>query len=129
MMMSRQMSALAIVGVALVGPAATQAQVAVEAQVATQIVDRMPEGAGTEFPGDVGELYCWARVTDGGGATIQHVWIYGEMEFPVSLEVGGSPWRTWSSKTIPPEWAGAWRVEVRDGEGNVLATVSFTVGS
>ncbi|MGH7644461.1 MAG: DUF2914 domain-containing protein, partial [Gemmatimonadales bacterium] len=36
--------------------------------------------------------------------------------------------RTWSRKTVVPEWTGPWRVEVRDAGGTVLATVSFTVG-
>jgi hypothetical protein len=43
--------------------------------------------------------------------------------------MGGSPWRTWSSKTIPPEWSGEWSVEIRDASGAVLETVGFTVGS
>lgn len=121
-------SALTLVGLVLTVPTPTQAQISVEAQIATQIVDRTPQGAGTEFPGDVGELYCWSLVTDGTGETIEHVWIYGELEFPVPLEIGGSPWRTWSSKAIPAEWAGDWRVEIRDGDGNVLETLSFTIG-
>lgn len=103
-------------------------QVTVEAQIATAVVDRMPEGSGTTFPADVGELYCWTRVTDGGGTTLQHVWIYNGEEQSVSLAIGGSPWRTWSSKTIPADWTGDWRVEIRDADGNVLETLSFTVG-
>jgi hypothetical protein len=50
-------------------------------------------------------------------------------EFPVDLEIGGSPWRTWSSKAIPPEWSGDWSVEIRDADGAVLETVGFTIGS
>lgn len=129
MMKRFRTAALALAALALTLPAPMQAQPSVEAQIATRIVDRMPEGAGTEFPLDVGELHCWSRVTDGAGETIQHVWIYGENEFPVSLEVGGSPWRTWSSKAIPAEWSGEWRVEIRDEDGNVLDTLSFTVGA
>nr|NIV49387.1 DUF2914 domain-containing protein [Gammaproteobacteria bacterium] len=33
-----------------------------------------------------------------------------------------------SSKVVPPAWTGEWRVEVRDDEGNVLETLTFTVG-
>ncbi len=110
-------------------PAVLSAQLSVEVQVARQIVDRMPQDPGTSFPVDVGEVFCWSRVTGAAGTTIQHVWIHGEMEFPFSLDIGGSPWRTWTSKTIPPEWAGDWRVEIRDADGTLLDTVSFTVGS
>ena len=128
-MRNRFMTAIgsAMLGLAL--PALLVAQVSVEAEIARQIVDRMPQDSGTSFPIDVGEVFCWSRVTGAAGTTIQHVWIHGEMEFPVSLEIGGSPWRTWTSKTIPPEWAGEWRVEIRDGGGNLLDTMPFTVGS
>ncbi len=46
----------------------------------------------------------------------------------VELQVGGSPWRTWSKKTVPPDWTGAWHVEVRDAAGTVLKRIDFTVG-
>ena len=128
-MKSRFVTAIgcAMLGLALPGP--LSAQVSVEAEIARQIVDRMPQDSGTSFPVDVGEVFCWSRVTGAAGTTIQHVWIHGEMEFAVSQEIGGSPWRTWTSKTIPPEWAGEWRVEIRDGDGNLLDTMPFTVGS
>jgi len=114
---------------AMAAPPDASAQIAAEVEVAQGIVDRMPEGAGTAFPTDVGTVYCWMRVTGAEGEILRHVWIHGETEFPVELTVGGSPWRTWSSKSIPPEWSGDWRVEVRDGDGNLLETVSFTVGT
>jgi len=133
MMHHRQMhlAALTILGLAIALPQQARAQQAapsVEAQIAAQIVDREPQQAGAVFAADVGQVYCWSRVTDAEGTTIQHVWIHDGVEHPVSLPVGGSPWRTWSSKSIPPEWAGDWRVEIRDGQGNMMETLSFTVG-
>ena len=119
---------LAAVGVWAPVDAAAQAP-AVEAVVATDVQDRQPVGEGTVFPADVGRVFVWTRVTGATGTSIQHVWMHPDgQETPVSLDVGGSPWRTWSSKTIPPEWAGEWTVEIRDAAGNVLETVSFTVG-
>lgn len=103
-------------------------RVTLEIAVGRDVVDRMPSDTASTFAEDVGQLYCWTRVTGAQGTTIQHVWIHGDDEFPVPLEIGGSPWRTWSTKTIPVEWTGEWRVEVRDAGGNVLATVRFTVG-
>lgn len=119
---------LALAAFTLLGVQSAQAQITVESAIATAIVDRMPEGSGSTFPADVGELYCWTRVLDGGGTRIHHVWIHDGDEQSVPLAVGGSPWRTWSSKIVPPEWTGDWRVEVRDDQGNVLETLSFTVG-
>jgi hypothetical protein len=45
----------------------------------------------------------------------------------VSLRVAGPNWRTWSSKTILPEWTGEWRVDVVGPDGTVLRSVDFTV--
>jgi hypothetical protein len=109
----------------------TEAQVTpvtVEAVVAEAIVDRMPQNPGNEFAAEVGNVSVWTNVTGAEGSSIQHVWIFGEEEFPVTLQIGGSPWRTWSTKEIPPEWSGEWRVEIRDAAGNALDTVSFTIG-
>jgi len=108
-------------------PAVAQAPT-VEAEVATAIVDRMPEGSGQAFAADVGEVHAWMRITGAEGATIHHVWIHGEDEWSVPLTIGSTSWRTWSSKQIPPEWAGEWRVEIRDDTGNLLEALSFTVG-
>jgi len=128
-MKSRTLFGAVLVAAALGAPDRATAQVTVEAQIAEAIVDRAPQNPGTEFPADVGSVSCWSTVTGAAGTTIQHVWIHGEMEFPVTLQIGGSPWRTWSSKRIPPEWAGEWRVEIRDAEGNLLDTLAFTVGT
>jgi hypothetical protein len=103
--------------------------VTVDVAIGRDVVDRMPVDTASTFPADVGRVVCWTRVTGAAGTTIQHVWIHGENEYPVSLEIGGTPWRTWSTKVIPAEWAGEWRVEVRDAAGTVLATARFSVGS
>ena len=115
---------------ACVAVAATEvsAQVTVEAEIAESVVDMMPQNPSTSFAAEVGSVVCWTRVTGAEGSEIRHIWIHDEMEFPVTLAVNGSPWRTWSRKTIPPEWAGEWRVEIRDAQGNLLDTRSFTVG-
>jgi hypothetical protein len=122
---------IALAAIVATGPLAAQdsASVAVEIAIGRNVVDRMPVDTASAFPTDVGRLACWTRVTGAAGTTIQHVWIHGTDEYPVSLQVGGSPWRVWSTKQIPAEWAGEWRVEVRDGAGHVLATARFTVGS
>ena len=118
---------------ALLAPGVASAQAALtvtESSVATSVVDRMPSGASTTFQADVERLYAWTRIEGAEGeTTIHHVWIHGDVErADLELRIGGSPWRTWSNKAIPPEWAGDWRVEVRDASGNVLTTIAFTVG-
>ncbi len=113
---------------AAAAPAATAVDVA-EAVVARSVVDRQPQDTGTAFPADVGQLNCWSKVTGAGGAAIHHVWFHGDTQVgDVELQVSGSPWRTWSRKTVPPDWTGAWHVEVRDAAGTVLKRLDFTVG-
>jgi hypothetical protein len=111
-------------------PPATAAAVDVaEAVVAKAVVDRQPQDTGSTFPTDVGQLVCWTKVTGAGGASIHHVWFHGDTQVgDVELQVGGSPWRTWSKKTVPPDWTGAWHVEVHDAAGTVLKRIDFTVG-
>lgn len=102
--------------------------VEVEASIALGVEDRMPVDAGTEFPADVGTLYAWTRITGAAGTTVDHVWIHEDHESLVNINVGGSPWRVWSTKTIPEEWTVEWTFEVRDAGGAVLHTTTFMVG-
>ena len=109
-------------------PTAAAATVS-EAVVAKTVTDRVPQDTGTTFPADVGQVACWTKVSGASGTTIHHVWFHGDTQVgDVELQVGGSPWRTWSRKTVPPDWTGAWHVEVRDQEGKVLKRLDFTVG-
>ncbi len=103
-----------------------------EAAVAKNVVDRVPQDTGSVFPVDVGQLVFWTKVSGapaGAETTIHHVWFHGDTQVgDVELHVGGSPWRTWSRKTVPADWTGAWHVEVRDAAGTVVKRVDFTVG-
>lgn len=108
---------------------ATPSAVTVEAVLTHDVVDRMPQDTATAFPAEVGAVALWTRVTGGEGQTLSHVWFFGDTEVGnVPLNIGGSPWRTWSRKQIPPEATGAWHVEVRDAAGNVLQRVDFSIG-
>lgn len=109
--------------------AAAQSPVTVEAVLARNVMDRAPQDTGVAFPPDVAGLVLWMRVTGGAGQTLNHVWYHGDTEVGnVPLTVGGSPWRTWSRKTIPADATGAWHVEIRDAAGTVLKRIDFTVG-
>ncbi len=111
-------------------PAAAAAPVTVvEAAVAKTVADRQPQDTASAFPGDVGQLVCWTKLSGAGGTTIHHVWFHGDTQVgDMELQVGGSPWRTWSRKTVPADWTGAWHVEVRDAAGAVVKRLEFTVG-
>ena len=104
----------------------------VEAVLTRMVLDRVPQDTVASIPVPAGtdSVFLWTRVTGADpGTVIHHVWYHGETQVAdVELTVGGSPWRTWSKKTIPADFTGAWRVEVKDAAGNVLQTVQFTVG-
>src|SRR5207248_11037259 len=113
------------------GPAAAPAAAAgvTEAVVAKTVVARQAQDTGSTLPVGVGQVVCWTKVSGAGGTSLHHVWFHGDTQVgDVELQVGGSPWRTWSKKSVPADWTGAWHVEVRDAAGAVLKRLDFTVG-
>ena len=104
----------------------------VDAVLTRMVLDRVPQDTVAAIPAPAGmdSVYLWTRVVGADpGTVIHHVWFRGDEQLAdVELTVGGSPWRTWSKKTIPADFTGAWKVEIRDAAGNVLQTVQFTVG-
>jgi DUF2914 family protein len=110
-------------------PPAAPAAISVEAVVTRGVTANMPQDTLTTAAADVGTLVLWTRLSGGAGQAVHHVWFHGDTQVAdVELQVGGSPWRTWSRKTIPADWTGAWHVEIRDAGGAVLKRVDFTVG-
>lgn len=95
----------------------------------TGVEDREPIGVDTVFVATVGQVYCFTQITGAGDATtISHVWyLDGEEKATVELNVNGDSWRTWSSKTIPEDWTGNWRVDVKSSTGEVLKSMNFAV--
>src|SRR4051812_26532026 len=111
--------ALVAASTAAVHFADTTAEVAIGKSVAAG----MPVDTASAFGADVGTVVCWTRVTGAeAGSTISHVWIHGSDTAKVDLKVGGSPWRTYSRKTIGSDMTGEWKVLVNDDKGNTLAT-------
>ena len=112
-------------------PAASSISVAVV--LTNNVVDRAPQDTVTTLaaPAEADTVYLWTRVSGAEpGTVLHHVWFKGDEQVAdVELTINGSPWRTWSRKTIGAGDTGSWRVEVRDAAGTVLQTVSFTVGA
>ena len=95
-----------------------------DAKLGRNVVDREISDETTTFA--VGEkAYLWLRVEGGTGETLTVVWKINDLEFPVDLSIGGSPWRTWATKTL--HIAGDWRVTVSDAAGNTLNEASLKV--
>lgn len=106
---------------------AQQSQVEAEIVIAHDVIDREPVEPADTFPADVGAVSAWTRITGAAGTTVEHMWRHGGEAWEVPLEVGGSPWRTWSTKVIPQNWQGEWTLEVLDAGGNVVASETFFI--
>lgn len=107
----------------------TTATLTVETVVCTSVEERQPVGESSAFPNDVNRVYLWCKVTGmTDTTTINHVWyLDGKEKANVELTIKNSVWRTWSYKTIPPEWDGNWEVKVLDKDGTILTSKKFTV--
>ena len=106
---------------------AAKSAASAEAAVGTSIADRTLAGAAESFPASTDRLYCFSRITNAANTEIEHVWYKGDVEQGrVRLKVGGSPWRTYSSKTLPPDRSGEWRCDVVQA-GTVLKSITFRV--
>jgi len=101
----------------------------VGAVVCLDIQEREPVEPAHSFPADVGTVWCWSKIKDGQGTTIKHVYYYENVEKgAVELTVGSPLWRTYSSKQVPSNWTGQWRVDIVDAYGNVLKSLDFVIG-
>jgi len=122
-------SLLACLVLVLVFPGAALALEVAEASLTTEIIDRLPVDQVDTLPDGVSTLYCFSRIVGAAEETkIQHVWFRGEQEMArIELPVRSINWRTWSSKRIPADWSGSWRVEIQDQYGEVLTTLPFAV--
>ena len=98
-------------------------------QICTSIQDKQPVGANTTFAHDVGQLFCFTKLSgDQDNATISHVWYHNNKEMlKVALDMTAKNWRTWSSKKIPASLTGQWRVDVVSTDGTVLGSKQFTI--
>jgi hypothetical protein len=64
-------------------------------------------------------------VDEAAGETLTVNWKVNDQVYPATLSIGGSPWRTWASKTV--HIAGEWTVTVTDAAGTALSETKFTV--
>ncbi len=112
-----------------VGAAMAQEINVAEAMVCQEVVDRMPVGSAEVIPAGTQRVYCYTRIAGAQAETeITHNWYYqGNLKASVVLPVRNDNWRTWSSKTLLPEWTGEWMVEVLSKDGTPLESVVFVV--
>ena len=95
-----------------------------EAKLGKNIVDRKIADETTTFL--AGEkAYLWLKVEDAAGETLTVTWKINDQTYPATLNIGGTPWRTWANKTL--HIAGEWTVTVIDAAGATLNESKITV--
>lgn len=107
-------------------PAATATLSISDHGVGTAVENRQLVGRSDRFAEGT-QVWFWTNVTGGTrGDRIDHVWLQDGVEkLRIPLNIGGSRWRTQSSKTLHAGAAGDWAVEARDDQGRVLARTDF----
>ena len=96
----------------------------IDAGLGKDVKDRMVVDEATSFPKN-SKVFLWMKFTGGASDQVTVTWKNGSSSHNTTLVVGGSPWRTWASKTVGK--SGDWTVTVTDAEGNVLKEISFKV--
>jgi hypothetical protein len=98
------------------------------AALGTGVENLTPIGVAESFPASVGRVYCYSKIINGGGTTITHKWYYNEKEVAaVPLDIRSPSFRTYSYKTILPQFKGNWKVEIVAEEGHIIKTLEFTI--
>jgi hypothetical protein len=120
----KRLLALFVVLALLIPALAFPAGKVMEAKLGKSIVDRKIADETTTFvPGE--KAYLWLKVEDAAGETLTVTWKINDQAFPATLTIGGSPWRTWASKTL--HIAGEWTVTVTDAAGTTLSESALSV--
>jgi hypothetical protein len=107
----------------------TQAAAAITVEkiaTAAAVENREPVNESKTFDRTAGRVYTWTRIaaTEVPVKTKHVYYADGEKISEVELGINAKSYRVWSYKTV---WPGAWKVEVTDEAGTVLATAEFTV--
>jgi hypothetical protein len=110
-------------------PAAQPAIRIEDAVVCQDVVDRAPVGSADVIPKESQKIYCFTRVVGAQGETsVTHNWYHkGALKASVALDVRSSNWRTWSAKSLKPEYEGEWMVEILGEDGAPLESIVFFV--
>lgn len=72
------------------------------------------------------KVYAFADVKNLAGETLHYRWLRDNaVAADIEVEVGSARWRSYTSKYLNGQMRGAWRVELRDSAGQILASTAF----
>ena len=97
------------------------------ARFTTAVENHEPVDAVTFLENDARRILFYTDLRNLAGQTVTHRWqLRGNVMAEVPFEVGSARWRVWSSKRLIPAWTGDWTVDVVKGDGEVIASETFT---
>ena len=72
------------------------------------------------------KVYAFADVKNLRGETLRYRWLRdGGIAADIEIEVGSARWRSYTSKYLNAQMRGAWRVELSNSDGQLLASTAF----
>lgn len=96
----------------------------VDAKLGKDVKDRTIVDEDSTFTLD-SKVFLWLKVVGGTNETVVVIWKQNASVHETKLSIGGSPWRTWASKTAYK--SGYWSVTITDNDGKVLKELNFKV--
>lgn len=78
------------------------------------------------FDNNIATVYAFSEVSNLNNTTLYYIWSLDDKDVAkVKVNVGGNRWRSYSSKFIQPNMHGEWKVELQNGQGEILAINRF----
>ena len=91
------------------------------AMFTTRISKRYPADDITSLDNPHQAVSFFSELKEMSGKKITHRWFYkDELKFEASFNIRANNWRIWSTKLLPQDMPGEWKVEIVDEDGKVL---------
>jgi len=96
-------------------------------QLTTQVKAMTPvDQLAQPVPKFVRKVVFYNRILHAKGQTLTHHWYHQNRPMAtVSLVIKSDDFRTWSSKQMTSAWAGAWRIDTKNEQGQVIDRFRF----
>ena len=97
--------------------------------ITSSVIENEPNGKidNIIFKNNIATVYAFSEVNDLKDTTLYYIWsMDGQQIAKVKLAINGDRWRSHSSKFIQPTMHGQWKVELKNGQDEILAVNRFT---
>ena len=96
------------------------------AQFTTKITKRYPADEIQTHTDPYQSISFYTELRNMKGEQVGHRWYYeDQLEYEASFKVRADQWRVWSTQLLPEDKPGEWKVEIVNGDGEVLSVHSL----